>query len=93
MIDNSIKIKDPASSLYFGFNWAGWLNGDEVITSGSLTTAASGLTITGSYVTSACVIFLASGGEVGKRYPIVCRIATNGSQIEERTMKIDVRNR
>ena len=93
MIDDSIKIKDPASTLYFGFNWEGWLTDGEIITSASLTTTASGLTITGSYITSACVIFLASGGEAQKRYPVVCRIATSGSQIEERTMKIDVKNR
>lgn len=93
MIEDSIKIKAPDARLIFGFDWAAWLKDDEIITSGSLLISSSGITISGSYFTSASVIFIVSGGAAGNRYPITCRVATNGSQIDERTMKIDVKNR
>lgn len=95
-IEDSIKSKDPEETISFGFDWSDLLStyGEgEVITSHTLTTSASGLILTNDYHTSASVIFLASGGETMKRYPVVCTITTTGSQIFERTMKIDVKNK
>ncbi len=95
-IEDSVKLKDPGATLAFGFDWSDWLATGETILSHTLTTSASGLTLTNDYHTSASVIFLASGGLAGQRYPVVCRITTSGSpfgQTDERTMKIDVRNR
>lgn len=92
-IEDSIKTKDPAETISFGFDWSELLTqSGEVILSHTLTTSASGLTLTNDYHTSASVIFLASGGQASKRYPVVCTISTSGSQIIERTMKIDVKN-
>lgn len=93
MIEDSIKLKDPQSTLIFGFDWSEWLADNETILTHTLTTSASGLVLTNDYHTSASVIFLASGGTVGHRYPIICTITTSASQVEERTMKIDVKNR
>ena len=95
-IEDSIKIKDPSSTVAFGFDWSDWLAEGETIFSHSLATSASGLILTNDYHTSASVIFLASGGTAGQRYPVVCTITTSASpfgQIDERTMKIDVKNR
>lgn len=93
MIEDSIKIKDSDATLFFAFDWSEWLPENETIISYTLTTSASGLTITDDYHTSGSVIFLASGGVAGKRYPITCRIETSGSQIDERTLKLDIKNR
>ena len=93
MTDDSIKIKDPQANLFYGFDWGDWLSPNEIISAHTLSVSASQLVITNDYHTTGSVIFLASGGDVGKRYLITCRIETTGSQIDERTMKIDVKNR
>ena len=93
MIDDSIKIKDPQASLFYGFDWSEWLSPNEVIKSHDITVSGSQLLITNDYHTSASVIFLASGGELGKRYLVTCQIETTGSQVDDRTIKIDIRNR
>ena len=93
MTDDSIKTKDPQAKLFYGFDWGDWLSPNEIISAHTLSVSASQLVITNDYHTTGSVIFLASGGDVGKRYLITCRIETTGSQIDERTMKIDVKNR
>lgn len=93
MIEDSVKIKDADETLSFAFDWSEWLASGEIILSHALTTSASGIIITNDYHTSASVIFLASGGETGKRYPVICRISTSGSQVAERTLKLDIKNR
>lgn len=97
-IEDSVKLKDPQDTIALGFDWsdliASGLYKDDVINSYTLSTTASGITITNDYNTSASVIFFASGGEAGKRYNVVCTIVTTpGGETIERTMKIDVRNR
>lgn len=93
MISDSIKIKDPDETLAFGFSWLDWLADDETIISHDLSVSGSDLTIANDYHTSASVIFLASGGITGTRYPVLCTVTTSASQIAQRTMKIDVKNR
>lgn len=95
MAEDSIKIKTPSATLVFGFDWSTWLNDGETITNHTLSTTASGLILTNDYHTSGSVIFFASGGVTGQRYRVVCRITTSGSpsQTDERTLKIDVKNR
>ena len=95
MIEDSIKIKSPDATVVFAFDWRDWLASGETIATHTLNTSACGLILTNDYHTSASVIFLASGGVAGQRYPIVCRITTSGSpnQIDERSIKIDVKNR
>lgn len=95
--DNINKIKDPQSTLIFGFDWGDWLEGDEVIDDHTIivdsgSTIENGLVVTGDYHTDTQVRFLASGGVLGTIHYVVCRI-TSGSQIEERTMKIHIKNR
>ncbi len=93
MIDDSIKIKDPSANLFYGFDWSEWLSPNEIIKSHTIYVSASSLVITHDYHTSASVIFMASGGEVGKRYSVTCEIETTGSQVDERTIRLDIKNR
>ena len=95
--DNINKIKDPQSTLIFGFDWGDWLTGDDVIEAHTIIVDGGadiegGLVITGDYHTDTQVRFLASGGVLGTIHNVVCRIES-GSQIEERTMKIHIKNR
>lgn len=97
-IEDSIKLKDPQETIAFGFDWTDFISSglfkDDTIDSYTLVTPDDGIIVTNDYSTSASVIFFASGGEVGKRYRVVCTISTTpGGEIGERTMKIDVRNR
>ena len=97
-IEDSIKRKDPQDTIALGFDWsdliASGLYTDDVISSYTLATPDDGIVITNDYNTSASVIFFASGGEIGKRYRVVCTIVTApGGETIERTMKIDVKNR
>ena len=93
MIDDWIKTKDPQASLFYGFDWSEWLSPNEVIISHVISVSGSELVISNDYHTTGSVIFLASGGEIGKRYQVVCSIETSASQVDERTMRIDVKNR
>jgi len=93
MIDDSIKIKDPDETLAFGFSWEDWLSEDEIILNHEISSSGSELVITNDYHTSSSVIFLASGGVNRTRYSVLCTIETSASQIAQRTMKIDIKNR
>lgn len=90
--------KDPHAKLDYGFNWSDWLKPGETITDNYSVTAAS--LVTGGSVTvesysrtSSSVIVWISGGNPGFRYPVSCLIETTENRIDERTIKIDVKNR
>jgi hypothetical protein len=92
MSDN-IFTKDPNATLDYGFNWSEWLQTDEIISDYTITTS-SGIINTRDYSTTAgSVIVWLSSGCPGERYNIACLITTSGSRIDERTIKIDVRER
>ena len=84
--------KDPNATLDYGFDWTDWMQTSETIS--SVTWAiATGITkgseVTGSYVAKVWL----SGGTAGQRYTVACKITTNQSRIDERTMVIVVENR
>lgn len=85
--------KDPHATLDYGFNWSEWLDTGEVITGYTINTSPCGIVNEYSTSTSGCVIVWLSSGSVGQRYSVSCLIETSGSRIDERTIKIDVRNR
>lgn len=91
MTDN-VFIKDSDATLDYGFDWSGWLETGESISSYIITTAC-GITKASDTNTSASVIVWLSGGAVGTRYDVACKITTNKNRIDERTMKIDVKKR
>lgn len=86
--------KDPDARLLYGFDWSDWLASGETITSASITTD---LTYeTPNILSSGSVVVWISGGTAGLRYPVACKIQTSGpsgSAIDERTIKIDIKNR
>lgn len=91
MTDN-VFTKDPHATLDYGFNWSDWLETGESISSYTITSAC-GITKASDSNTSASVIVWLSGGAVGTRYDVACKITTNKNRIDERTIKIDVKNR
>ena len=83
--------KDPDSVLDYVFNWADWLDTDEI--SSSSTTVATGLTKdTESTTTTTATVWL-SGGTSGTEYAVKNRIVTTGGRTADRTIIISVHDR
>lgn len=92
MSDN-VFIKDPASLLDYGFDWSQWLDYGETITDFTITNGSGITNVYDMSTTSGSVIVWLSGGTVGQRYTVACLIETSGSRVDERSIKIDIRNR
>jgi len=93
MENSNTFIKDPHAVLDYAFDWSQWLEDEETIVSYTIT-AASGITsASSSFTTTGSVVTWITGGTVGVRYPVACLITTSASRVDERTIKIDVRNR
>lgn len=84
--------KDPDATLDYGFDWTNWMQTSETISTVAWT-VATGLTKgsedTGDYIAKVWL----SGGTAGQRYTVACKITTNQSRIDERTMTIIVEER
>jgi hypothetical protein len=92
MADN-VFIKDPNATLDYGFDWSQWLDTGEVITDFIITNGSGITNVYDMSTTSGSVIVWLSGGTTGLRYPIACKITTSASRIDERTIKLDIRDR
>lgn len=90
MADN-VFTKDPHAFLDWYFDWSDWLAEGETITDHTIT--VDGLVNELSLVTGGSVVVWLSSGSPGVRYPVACRITTSENRIDERTIKIDVKNR
>lgn len=98
--ENVNKMKDPQSIITFGFRWGEYLGKDKTIHSHTLIVnegeiSEDDLVISNDYHTDTDVIFLASGGKLGKTYKVLCRVTfgKNGIEQDERTMRIRIVNR
>ena len=99
----SIFLKDPDATLDYKFDWKAetngngdtdWLDSDETI-SDKTVTVDDGITRE-SYAladTDTSVVVWLSGGTAGVDYEVACKIVTSASRTDERTMKIQVRER
>jgi hypothetical protein len=85
--------KDPASTLDYNVDWDSddWL-GTDTIASVTWTVPAGITSVSTSATTTIATIFV-SGGTVGQDYDIGCRITTVGGRIDERTIRLKVRQR
>jgi len=89
----NVFIKDPNATLDFGFDWSQWLGDDEAIIDYAVNVSPCGIVNDFNTNTAGSVIVWLSSGSVGQRYSVACLITTSGSRIDERTIKIDVRDR
>jgi hypothetical protein len=90
---NNVYIKDPNSRLDFGFDWSQWLTTGETILSYVITTQEGLTKVADGSTTAGSVIVWLSGGTPGERYSVACLINTSGSRVDERSIKLDCRNR
>ena len=94
----TIYYKDPEAVLDFTFDWTSWLGGSETISSRTITISCSEessptLTKDSDSEASGVVTVWLSSGTAGKKYKVECKISTNESRTDERTMMVRVQER
>jgi hypothetical protein len=83
---------DPNSRIDYTINWASWLAAGETISS-VVWEVPSPLVKVSQVNTTTAATARIEGGEVGNTYEVVCRITTNLGQIEDRTIKLKVKEK
>ena len=78
--------KDPQALLDYELDWAPYLDSD-VIGSATWEVPAGLVSEAEANTTKTATIWL-SGGTVGVRYSVVCRITTAGGRIDDRTITV-----
>jgi hypothetical protein len=92
--------KDPNAILDYRFDWKAATNGNgtsdylaasEIIT-GHTIVAADGITVQSSALvdTATAVVVWLSGGSVGARYSVTCRVTTSAGRTDDRTIYVIV---
>lgn len=101
-----MAVKDPDARLDFAFDWkplthgregarSDWLGATETIVSHTILKSPADSAVVVDVHTEAdgVVTVWLTGGEVGKSVQITCRVTTNEGRTEDRTRKIDIRER
>lgn len=84
--------KDPNAVLDYKFDWSDWLATSETISS-YVVTVESGLTKDSDSESSGMITIWLSGGTAYTAYTVACKITTNMSRTEERTILISCMDR
>lgn len=84
--------KDPDSTLDYQFDWGEWL-GTDTITSSVFTVDPNTITIQTTTNTTTTATLWLSGGIVGTVYKIKNRITTVAGRIDERTVRLKIKER
>lgn len=90
--------KDPDAVLAYGFDWTNWLeSGDSVSSVAVAVTAPTGdstpIVVDSSGVSGAVTSATLSAGTVGNEYLIRFRMTTANSLVDDRTIRIYVKER
>lgn len=85
-------VKDPDADLPWHFDWTDWLDEGEAITA-SVMTPSAGITIHDAAFSSTDTTVWVTGGTVGTVYTVANRITTSQDKVDERTIRIRVKNR
>ncbi len=92
----AIYLKDPSSSVDYSIDWSAWLSDTEAIASTTWSIDPSGASAPSlgaeNAVDTVRSIFV-SGGTLGQRYRLTCRIQTDGGRTVERSLTIRIAER
>ena len=83
--------KDPAAVLDYTVNWETWLEEDAIST--ATWTVPSGLTKDSDAKSTTIATVWLSGGTVGENYEVICHIVSVAGREDDRTIRINVRQR
>ena len=84
-------VKDPNATLDYKLDWSAWLTTDTIST--VTWTVPTGITQTAATNTTTSATIWLSGGTVGTRYTVVCRITTTAGRIDERSLLVSVQQK
>ena len=85
------RTKDPQARLDWRVDWSEWLGDDTIATSSFA--VETGLTKDSEDNDTTTATVWLSGGTAGERYTVTNHIVTAGGRIDERTFRIEVRER
>ena len=86
--------KDPESELDYRWDWTDWLSADsDEIVSYSLESSDPDFVIGANSNTAQYVTVWLSGGKVGTRPTVTCRITTAAGRTDDRTAKFSIKQR
>lgn len=85
-------VKDPDANLDYEVDWTAWLPDGDTITA-SLWIVPTGVTKTDEANTTATATVWLSGGTVGTNYDVTNRITTAAGRVDDRTIRIKVKQR
>ena len=85
-------MKDLDAVLDYAFDWSSWLAGSETISS-HVVTVDTGITKDSDSESAGIVTAWLSGGTHGSDYIVACKIITNLSRTDERSINIRCRER
>lgn len=83
--------KDPDATLDYSQDWSAWLSPiSDTISGTPVWTVGAGLTkVSQSNTTTSATAFI-SGGTLGSKEPLACKITTAGGRIDERTVYLKI---
>lgn len=86
-------IKDPDARLDYTIDWAtnGWLGSDTIAS--VAWTVPTGLTSDANTSTTTTATIWLLGGTANTDYDVACKITTTAGRTDERTIRLQVRNR
>ena len=80
--------KDPDATLDYSIQWSSWLTSGDTIADAEWVIPAGLTEAAASSVTSTTATCWLSGGTVGERYVVTCRVTTAGGRIDDRSILI-----
>lgn len=91
--------KDPQAKLDYGLDWSGWLKQRDgtvdAISTASWSISGDDNTLTSSapYVDSTVTGVWLAGGTAGRTYIVTCHIVTIAGREDDRSLKVQVKQR
>lgn len=79
-------LKDPNATVDYAVDWSDWLGSDTI--SSVAWTVPDGITKSAETNTTTKATIWLSGGSVGNKYDVVCRITTSDGRTDDRTITI-----
>lgn len=85
--------KSPTADLDWTWDWTPWLAAGEAITAATITITPDGLTKKSQVVSDGKVTAWFTGGTLDVEHLATCHIVTSQGHVDDRSIKIRVRNR
>lgn len=84
-------MHDPNAVLDYGFNWTGWLDDGDTIS--TFEVIVDGVTLDSATRSGSVITAWISGGTVGRRATVTCRITTTEGRTDDRTLYLTIAER